>query len=333
MDSSIQTRAPHDCRTYHAPVGGAGHSHAHAHEPSHLHPAPHTHSVGGVDGHRPKQRRALAWSMVLTVVTMFGEAIAGVLTGSLMLLSDAVHMLSHSIALGVSYLAIWMASRPRTSRSHYGLFRAEILASLLNGLGLLVLTGWIVWEAIERFSSPVDVLGPEMIGVAIVGLVVNIVTAWLLARSGAEDLNTRSALLHMMGDLFSSIVIVIGGVVLMQTGWTWLDPALSLVVALVILWWGVGLLRSSCSILLERAPEGVEPEDVLSAIRGETGVRDVHDLHVWEITSGYVCLTAHVVIDDARLSEVAGLRETICDLLWSRFRVAHVTLQMEPVAN
>jgi cobalt-zinc-cadmium efflux system protein len=267
--------------------------------------------------------------MVLTLGAMIAEIVGGLVTGSLMLLSDAVHMFSHAVSLGVSWCAIWMAARPRTPRSHYGLFRAEILASLVNGIGLLGLSGWIVVESIERLRAPVEIMGPELIVVAVVGLVVNVLTAWILARSGAEDLNTRSALLHMLGDLFSSVVIVIGGVVLMATGWVWLDPLLSMLVAFVILWWGVGLLRSSCSILLERAPEGLEPDEVLAAMRAEDGVEDVHDLHIWEITSGYVCLTAHVLVEDTRVSETGALRETLCDVLWKRFHVAHVTLQVE----
>lgn len=320
------------CHVHHAPVGDARHGQAHGHShstPSHPHPAPHTHSVRGIDAHRPRQRRALVWSMALTIAAMLGEIVGGLLTGSLMLLSDAVHMSSHAVSLAVSYLAIRLAARPRTARSHYGLFRAEILASMFNGIGLFVLTGWILVEAVERFSAPVPVLGLEMIAVAVVGLGVNVATAWILMRSGAEDLNTRSALVHMLGDLFSSVAIVIGGVVLLATGWTWLDPALSVLVGLVILWWGVGLVRSACSILLERAPDGVEPSEVETAMRSEPGVRDVHDLHVWEITSGYVCLTAHVVVDDARVSETDALRDAICERLWLRFRVAHVTLQLE----
>jgi len=229
----------------------------------------------------------------------------------------------------VSYVAVVIANRRRTARSHYGLFRAEILASLFNAIGLFVLTAWIVYESIERLQSPVHVVGPAMVVVAIIGLLVNVLTAWSLGRSGAEDLNTRSALLHMLGDMFSSAVIVVGGVVLIQTGWNWIDPVLSLAVAAVILWWAVGLLRSSCSILLERAPEGVEPDDVVDAMRVEAGVRGVHDMHIWEITSGYICLTTHIVVDDTHVSETARLLESICDLLWERFQIAHVTLQIE----
>jgi len=313
-----------ECNTHHGPLPGG-----HGHGIEHAHPAPHTHSVGGLEGHRPKQRRALVWSMGLSFVVMAAEVVGGLVTGSLMLLSDAVHMLSHVVALAVSYFAIWMASRPRTPRSHYGLYRAEILGSLANGVGLLLLCGWIVYEAAVRLGSPVEVMGVEMMAVAVLGLVTNVATAWILSRSGAEDLNTKSALMHMLGDLFSSVVIVIGGIVLIYTGWNWLDPALSMVVALVVLVWGFGLVRASVSILLERAPAGVEPDDVLAAMRSEPGVKGVHDLHVWEITSGYVCLTAHVVVDDTPVSEAGRLRESLCELLRDRFHVAHVTLQLE----
>ena len=182
------------CDHPHAPL--AGHSHDHGASSSHGGHA-HMHRIAPGE-HRPAQRRALLFCIWLTFVAMIGEFIGGWWTGSLMLLSDAVHMLSHSVSLAVSWGAIWMASRPRTARSHYGLHRAEILGSLFNALGLLALTGWIVFEAAERIASPVPVMGPEMIAVAVVGLVVNVLTVWILTRSGAEDLNTRSALLHML---------------------------------------------------------------------------------------------------------------------------------------
>jgi len=317
------------CRTLHAPVGE---------------PSLHSHGPGGgscsnstdleapiaARPPRAKQQKALAWCIGLTLVTMIAEIVGGLVSGSLMLLSDAAHMLSHLVALSVSWFAIRMGSRPRTARSHYGLYRAEILASFINAVGLLVLSGWIVFESIERFQSPVEVQGKAMIAVAILGLVVNLITAKILSDAGAEDLNTKSALLHMLGDLFSSVVIVVGGLVLLQTGWNWIDPALSIAVALVILWWGIGLLRSSTSILLERAPECLEPAEVQRTLEAHEGVHEVHDLHVWEITSGYICLTAHVVLQqDARLSESMAVRDELNDLLWSRYRVAHVTLQLE----
>ncbi len=320
------------CGAHHAPVAPRdAHGHGHcAPSPSDAVQSPPT--APGLTTHRPRQRRALAWCLAVTCVMMVAEVAAGLATGSLMLLSDAAHMAGHSVSLAVSYVAIRIAVRPPTPDSPYGLFRAEILASLFNSLGLFVLTGWIVYESIERMFAPVAVVGSSMILVATIGLVVNLVTAWILARSGAEDLNTKSALLHMLGDLFSSVVIVVGGIVLLRTGWQWLDPLLSLCVALVIARWAVGLFRSACSILLERAPEDVVTQDVLEAIASEQGVRDVHDLHVWEITTGYVCLTAHLVVDDVPLSRTAELCASIRKRLWDRFQVAHVTLQIEASA-
>ncbi len=328
----VTPMTPSDCRTLHAPVGQRS---LHSHGPG---PGSCNHSggeplAGAHAAPRGAQQKALGWSIALTLVTMLAEVVGGIFTGSLMLLSDAAHMFSHLVALGVSWFAISMATRPRTDRSHYGLYRAEILASFINALGLLALSGWIVFESVQRISSPVHVRGPEMIAVAILGLIVNVITAKLLSSAGAEDLNTKSALMHMLGDLFSSVVIVVGGLVLMQTGWDWIDPALSIAVALVILWWGVGLLRTSTSILLERAPEGLEPGALEAALAEHDGVHTVHDLHVWEITSGYICLTAHVVLrSDALLSQVGSLREELDELMWSRFGVGHVTLQLEASA-
>ncbi len=310
------------CEHPHRPLAkslehGAGHHHGH------------THAL-----HRPEQRRALVLCIVLTTAMMIVEIIGGLWTGSLMLLSDAVHMLSHSAALLVSYVALRLADRQYKDRSHYGLYRTEILGALLNGVGILVLTGWIGWEAIARFSNPGHVHGGEMTIIAAMGLVVNLATAVILGRSGAEDLNTRSAFLHMLGDTLSSVAIVIGGIVLWMTDIQWIDPALSLLVAAVILIWGYRLLKESCAILLELAPKGREPElvrrEVLAAC---PAARDMHDLHVWEITSDYVCLTAHVVCDDVPLSQTEGLLDEITAFLHDRFHITHVTLQMESSAT
>jgi cobalt-zinc-cadmium efflux system protein len=306
------------------PRGGAGQ------EDLHALPAPHTHSVSGMEGHRPRQRKALFWSLILTVLMMIGEVIAGIWTGSLMLLSDAIHMFSHAISLTVSWVAIWIACKPLTARAHYGNFRFEILASLFNGCGLLVLCSWILFESVERVLSPLEVASGELIAVALIGLLVNIATAWILSRSGAEDLNTKSALLHMLGDLLSSVVIVLGGIVLWFTDWVWLDPLLSGLVACLVGWWGIGLVRASASILLERTPKGVRLEEGENVMQSAApGIREVHDQHIWEITSGYVCLTAHVVVDDSRLSETDAVRSALCEALWTRYQVVHVTLQLE----
>lgn len=315
---------PH-CHSPHAPTlptshGEHGHSHGAGHSHVHIDPA----------HHRPEQRRALFLCIALTVTMMVVEIVGGWWTGSLMLLSDAAHMLSHAVALGISYVALRLAGRSPSDRSHYGWYRAEILAAFLNGLGILVLSGWIALEALHRFREPRVVDGPEMTLIALLGLGVNVTTAVILGKAGANDLNTRSAFLHMLGDTLSSVAIVIGGLVLWGTGWLWIDPALSLLVTALVLWWGVGLLRDSTSILLERTPKNIETEAVrTSIVETVPEILDVHDLHIWEITSGYVCLTAHVVVDDVPVSVTHAIHAAASEHLRESFGVGHVTLQFE----
>lgn len=298
-----------------ARASGAGHSHGH----------------GG--DHRPRQRRALLVCIALTGSMLVVEVMGGLWTGSLMLLSDAVHMLSHALALGVSYLALWLASRPPRARWHFGFYRAEILGALLNGVGVLLFSLWIAVEAFQRFRNPQAVLGGEMTAIAALGLAANLATAVILARAGAEDLNTKSAFLHMLGDTLSSVVIVIGGGVLWATGAWWIDPALSVLVAAVVLYWSFNLLRQSLAILMEASPAHIDPEQIRRhLVESAEEVLDAHDLHVWEITSGYVCLTAHLVVADAPLSDLEPMRARLAHELRERFHVGHATLQIETTA-
>ncbi len=282
--------------------------------------------------HRPAQRWALGWSILLTSVVMVVEIVGGLWTNSLMLLSDAAHMASHTIALLLSWGALRVAGSQLGNRSHFGLYRAEVLAAFLNGLGVLGFTVWIVIEAADRLMRPVPILGAELMIIAVVGLLTNVGTAWLLTRGGAQDLNTRSALVHVLGDLLSSVAVVAGAVVLAVTGLLWIDVVLSLLVALLILIWGVGLLREAGEMLLELSPPGIDLEEVRRLVLQEVPtVRDVHDLHVWDITSGYRCATAHIVVAEQQLSETEGTREAVARLLGERFGVAHATLQLETV--
>ena len=288
----------------------------------------------GPESHRPRQRRALLVCLALTVVAMAIEVAGGLWTNSLMLLSDAAHMLSHAAALFVSYLALRLAARKADAHSHFGFYRAEILGAFVNGIGVLVLTGWILYEAWERFQAPVPIEGLEMTAIAIFGLVVNLVTAVILARAGAEDLNTKSAFVHMLGDTVSSVAIILGGVIVWQFGWMWVDPLLSVVVAVVVGVWGGRLLKESTRILLEFTPHGLDPEELTQAIlAGVPEASDLHDLHVWEITSGYVCLTAHLVVEDGRISERSRIHDEVATILRERFGVGHVTLQLEPCVS
>ena len=261
---------------------------------------------------------------------MAGEIVGGVLTGSLMLLSDAAHMGSHVLALVVSYGAIRLAASRPGARSHFGLYRAEVLAAFVNGLSVLGFTLFILIEAVDRYQNPVAIAGLELFVIALLGLLVNIATTMLLARTGASDLNTRSAMVHMLGDLLSSVAVVAGAAVLLVTGWAWVDLVLSVLVALLILVWGVGLLRDAGGTLLELSPIGVDIEDVRRTVLREVpAVRDLHDVHLWDITSGYRCVTAHVVVAEQGLSESVAIREAVASVLGERFGVVHATLQLE----
>ncbi|MDX2033770.1 MAG: cation diffusion facilitator family transporter [Blastocatellia bacterium] len=322
-------REKRDCRhpQLHAPItserrhdhcaGGHDHHHHHHH---------HSHA----DSHRPQQQRALWLCLLLTLVMMIIEFAAGWVSGSLMLASDAVHMLSHVAALGISLIAIKLANKQCGDHLPYGLYRLEVLAALLNGLGLAGFSMWIVYEGIDRLLHPVAISGHELLVVAVLGLAVNVITAVILFRAGLEDLNTKGAWLHMLADGVSSIVIVLGAIVIVFTGWRTIDPTLSILVALVVGKWAWGLLRDAVMILLEHKPDQISLQDVEAHLLREfPEIRDVHDLHVWEITSHYFCCSAHVVLDDLRLSETQRLRAAVADDLRRHFGIGHAVIQFE----
>ncbi|MEW6061755.1 MAG: cation diffusion facilitator family transporter [Bacteroidota bacterium] len=307
------------CSHEHKPI--IHHSHAHG---KHEH---HTHEI---DVHRPQQRRALLICVVLTAVMMVVEFVAGYLTGSLMLVSDAIHMLSHATALGVSLLAVVLAQKKTNDHLPFGLYRVEILAALFNGIGLAGFSIWIVYEGILRILNPVDILGPELTAVALIGLAVNLTTAVILQKAGLEDLNTKSAFLHMLADTFSSVAIVIGGVIISFTNWVIVDPILSMAVAVLVARWSWSLLRDSVLILLERKPDNVSISKIQTELKAEfPTIKDIHDLHIWEITSQFVCLTAHIVLDDMKLSETQRIRSSIIEHLEHHFGIAHAVIQVE----
>jgi cobalt-zinc-cadmium efflux system protein len=277
---------------------------------------------------RLRERRRLRWALAITAVTMVGEAVAGVLVGSLALLSDAGHMLTHAFALGVSLAAIILAMRVTSAERSFGLHRVEILAALLNGVTLLAATAWITWEAMARFRHPHAILETPMLVVAAVGLAVNLVTAWLLHDVGQRDLNVRSAFLHMHGDTVSSVAVVLGAIVIEQTDWLWIDPALSLGIGVLILIWSAGLIRDAVRVLLEAAPYGMS----IHHLREDVGrcfpdVVALHDIHVWTVTSGMVAMTARVEVRLERLEECCALAERLEAFLRSDFGIGHATLQ------
>ncbi|MDP1680847.1 MAG: cation diffusion facilitator family transporter, partial [Burkholderiales bacterium] len=257
------------------------------------------------------------------------EALAGWWSGSLALLSDAAHMLTDSSALGLAAGAAWLARRPPSSKHSYGLVRAEVLAALFNSLLMLVLIGYIVHEAIDRLGAPRDIKGSAVIGVAVIGLVINLVVAWVLSR-GEATLNSRAALLHVLGDALGSVAAISAGIVIVTTGWTPIDPLLSLLVAVLILVSALRLLREVVHVLMEGVPGHIRLNVVGQDLAALDGVLRVHDLHVWTLSSGTVALSAHLEIRN--LADWPDILATARQTMGTRHGIRHITLQPEALA-
>jgi cobalt-zinc-cadmium efflux system protein len=319
-----------------APPAG---SHAHGHDHGQ-----HDHGPGGHDhAHRPGQGGAhgaskrLSWVLAITAIFMIAEAVGGVLSGSLALLADAGHMLTDVAALGLSVFAMRLARRPPSTKRTFGYVRLEILAALVNGATLLAIAGLILWEAWQRIDAPVEVDGRLMLVVASLGLGVNIVGATLLHAHAHDNLNVRGAYLHVLGDLLGSVGAMAAAVVILTTGWTVADPIVSALIALLILWGAWGLVREATDILLESAPAHLDMDAILADLAGVSGLDEVHDVHVWTLTSGFVALSAHGVIDDARahtriLEEVRN-RMRVHGIEHVTFQIEHRTLYQLPSAG
>ena len=279
--------------------------------------------------HRPARRdhgAALGWALAVTLVFMAVEVVGGLLAGSLALLADAGHMATDAGALALSLFAARVAARPADAARTYGWYRVEILAALVNGAVLLAVTAWIVVEAAQRLLHPRPVAGGLMLGVAAVGLVANVIAVALLHRSHGDSLNVHGAYLHVLSDVLGSVAAVGAGLVIMLTGWTLIDPLVSIALALLILASALRLLKRSVDVLLEAAPAHVRVPEVAAAIAGVPTVRGVHDLHVWTVSDGMVAMSAHAVVGEpARHQEVL---EEITRRARG-FGIQHVTVQIE----
>ena len=315
-----------------------GHSHGHAHENAphgeagHRHPSdarvhPGHASADRVPDRRSAQRRRLTWVLAITALFMLVEVVGGVLANSLALLADAGHMFTDVAAIGLSLFATRMARRPPSLEKTYGYVRLEILAALVNGATLLVIAGFICWEAWRRLNAPVAVDGPLLMGVAAAGMAVNTGAALLLHAHAKESLNVRGAYLHVLGDLFGSIGALGAGVVILFTDWYAVDAVVSVLIALLILASSWRLVREATDVLLEAAPAHIDVQAVRAALESVPQLHDVHDLHVWTLTSGFVALSGHGVIDDpTRHGDVlAEIQERL-----GRFGIEHITFQLEP---
>lgn len=286
-------------------------------------------SLGFSGIRRMETRRTLGWATGVTGATFLVEAIGGLLTNSLALLSDAGHMFTHLLALVVALLAALLSERPPTERRTYGLKRIEILAALFNGTTLLLITLAIFYEAYRRVRVPEPVSTGAMLAIAVLGLLVNLVTAVILRDSYRHDLNVRGVFMHLIADTFSSLTVIAGAVVMILTGWTLIDPLLSVVICLAILYWAYRLILDAVDVLLEATPREVNVQEVFEGLKRIAGIRDVHHLHVWTITSGMYALSAHLDVDDLRVSETEKLALEAERFLKERWRISHATFQFE----
>ena len=299
---------------HHGDTAAHGHGrHPHAH-PGHDHH--HDHSAS----------RFLPLALTLTLAFAAVEAVAGWWSGSLALLGDAGHMLTDAASLGLAAIATRVARRAPSARHSYGLRRVEALAALLNALFMLAVVGGLVWHAVERLLEPRQVSGEAVILVALGGLVLNVAVAWLLTR-GEGDLNTRGALLHVLGDLLGSVAALASGIVILYTGWMPIDPLLTMLICGLILYSTLSLLRQVLNTLLEGVPDGLSLPEVGRAMAAVEGVRSVHDLHIWSLDSRRIALSAHIVLAEA--GRWPAVLEAERSLLQHRFGIEHATLQPE----
>ena len=295
----------------------------------------HTHSHGhGMHSHGDSARankRSLGFALVLNAGYTAVEAVVGFATGSLAVLADAGHNLSDVLALGLAIGAVWLAERPPTPRRSFGFKRAEILAALLNAVSIIVIAVLIFVEAARRFANPPEVPGGWLIVVAAIGIAINAAGAAAVFRRGGEDVNMRASFIHLAGDALGSLGVLAAGVIIVTTGWVYADPLFSVLIGLLILASVWGVLRDSVLVLLEAAPRGIDPQAVGARLAGHPGVVDVHDLHVWTITSGFPALSAHVLVRPG--DDCHGIRRDLEHLLDDEFGIDHVTLQVDHEQN
>ena len=289
--------------------------------------AEHAHEHGH-GGRRGASRKRLALTLLVAAGYMLAEVVGALISNSLALLADAAHMLSDVAALGLSLFALWLAERPASSRRTYGLYRSEILAALINGAALIAIAIYIFVEAYRRLQHPPPVMGEVMMWIAIGGLFANLVGLWILHGGRDASLNVRGAWLHVLTDTLGSIGAVVAGGLIWLLGMNWIDPAISALIGLLVIYSAWRLVAESVAVLMESAPSGIDVDELHGAMSRVPGVVEVHDLHVWTITSGWDCISAHVVKKDGQSPGelLKQLRRTVRD----QFGIDHITIQIEP---
>lgn len=301
------------------------HNHSHGHSHSHAH----GHHHGDHHSTRSGNKKGILIALLITASIAVLEFFGGLITNSLALLSDSGHMLSDASSLVLSLIAIWFAARPASSRRSFGYYRTEILAALLNGITLFIIAGFIIREAYGRFFDPPTVSTGPMMLIAFIGLAANLASAWALLKKGdvKGNINYRSAYLHVLGDALGSVGAILGGIVMWAFGWYIFDPIISVLVALLILKGAWGVIAQSLHVLMEGVPASIDQNKVKEDLERIMGVQEVHDLHIWSITSGMDSLSCHLVIGEQE-DQQRILQEAL-SMLEEQYRITHATVQIE----
>jgi cobalt-zinc-cadmium efflux system protein len=273
--------------------------------------------------------RRLKITLAIVLSVMVAEILGGIYSGSLALLGDAGHMLVDTLALGLSLFAMKIARRPATATKTFGYHRFEILAALANGTILVLVSAYIFYEAYQRFLEPSPVKTPLMLAIATIGLFANLGGVILLKKASQRSLNVKAAFWHIIGDTISSVGVIIAGIVILFTGWYVADAIVAVIIGVIILWGAVRIVRESADILLEAVPKHIETTRVIDAIQNVPGVNEIHDIHIWTITSDIYALSAHLVIDDQMVSKSVDIVRGVRQELAQRFNISHTTLQLE----
>ncbi len=287
--------------------------------------------MGHEHGAGTANRHTLVLALAITASFTVVEVVGGILTGSLAVLADAVHMLSDNVSLALALFAVWLAAKPATPERTFGYKRAEVLAALANGVTLVALAIWIFFAAFQRLEDPPDVLGGWMLVIAVVGLGANVAAGMILYRARSHSLNVEAAFRHVFADLLGSLGVATAAVIILTTGWLAADPLVGVLIGVLVLGSSWSILRDATTILLEAAPRGLETRAVGARLAGAPGVVEVHDLHIWTITSGFPALSAHVLV--GRGEDCHLRRRELERLLGDEFGIEHTTLQVEHVGE
>jgi len=296
--------------------------HSHHHHDEHDHEHHHHHD------HRTQDKKVLKIALVITFITMIAEFIFGFLSNSLALISDAIHMFTHSFALIVSLIAIVIASKSAPLDKTFGYYRIEVLAAFVNGITIVLSIVWILYEAVDRYFNPSEIDLKTAGIVAIIGLVVNVVTGVILMQGDRENVNLKSAFIHMLSDALSSVAIIIGYVVIYYTSWYFIDILLAVLVAFVIGKWAYSILKQSINTLMESSPVNInEVKEYIE--KNHPDIINIHDIHIWEITQDMYNMTAHILINEKNSQEYNEILKSVNSSLETKFSIAHSTLQFE----